>query len=71
MENDWINGVKPPNEEWVEVLSGSGEVQTAKAVYGRDGTLPHWETKDGLHCHPSRFNSWRPINAVQQNEGKE
>ena len=63
MENDWINNKKPPNEEWVEVLGGDGEIKIAMAVYGRDGTLPHWETKDGLHCHPSRFNRWRKIKA--------
>lgn len=61
MEREWINGRKPPNEEWVEVLSGDGKVNEAMAYYGRDGYSPHWRLRDGSCCHPSRFNSWRPI----------
>ncbi len=55
----WINGEKPPNEEWVEVQSGNGATTVAMAFYGRDGWRPHWRTVDGSSCHPSRFNTWR------------
>lgn len=57
----WVNGEKPPNEEWVEVLSGNKTVMVAKAVYGRDGYLPHWQTIDGELHHPSKFNVWRRL----------
>jgi len=58
-EPRWIDDA-PPNEKWVEVLDGQ-EILIAKAIYGRDGMLPHWKTKDGYHCAPDRFCKWREI----------
>src|SRR5688572_11059964 len=37
---------KPPNERPVEVERG-GRIVTATAIWGRDGTHPHWKLEDG------------------------
>jgi hypothetical protein len=57
-EPNWQKG-KPPNEEVVEVLDRDRIIR-ARAVWGRDGVLPHWESEDGNnHWSPSAFIQWR------------
>ena len=57
---EWKNGVKPPNEIWVQVKDGNSIIE-AMAFFGRDGYKPHWELRDGTYCAPSRFSHWREI----------
>jgi hypothetical protein len=54
----------PPNEVWVHTK----EYGRAKAVYGREGTLPHWETESGLHLEPRAITEWEEIDAIQSSE---
>lgn len=54
---DWQYG-KPPNEQWVEA-ERDGTVVTARAIWGRDGTLPHWEMEGGILISPQEFLRWR------------
>lgn len=53
----------PPNEQVVEVEYG-GKIIRVRAIWGRDGTLPHWEEENRNRLwHPSAFQRWRPISA--------
>ena len=65
MDREWINDRKPPNETWVEVMRGNGEILEAMAVYGRDGMRPHWRTREGHACDPSQFNRWRLLDSAK------
>lgn len=57
----WQAG-KPPNETLVEVEHKERGVIRARAIWGRDGTLPHWESEDrGILWSPNAFNRWRSI----------
>jgi len=52
---------KPPNERLVEV-EYSGNTIKVRAIYGRDGVLPHWESEDGTKSwSPDFFTSWQYI----------
>ena len=52
---------KPPNEELVEVEDGSAIIRV-RAIWGRDGLLPHWESEDkDTLWRPSAFQRWREI----------
>ncbi len=65
MSLEWRSD-KPPNEQWVEVKKGRHALK-ARAIWGRDGTLPHWEDCKWT-CYPvSAFAQWRPFPA---DEGK-
>lgn len=56
---DWQTG-KPPNEKVVEVEADDAGIIRVRAIWGRDGTLPHWESEDGDSVwHPSAFSRWR------------
>lgn len=57
---EWKNGVKPPNETWVQVKDGDSVIE-AMAFFGRDGYRPHWQLRDGTCCAPHRFNCWREL----------
>lgn len=60
--SEW-NYTAPPNEVVVEVES-DGKIIQVMAVYGRDGVLPHWSTKDGDKVWGHRqFDRWRSIDA--------
>jgi len=50
----------PPNETPVEVQLSDGEIITVRAIYGRDGCLPHWAACDSsaVWSH-NRFVRWR------------
>ena len=57
-EKEWQTG-KPPNEQVVEVEDGKRIIRV-RAIWGRDGTLPHWESEDrDTLWHPSAFSRWR------------
>jgi hypothetical protein len=50
----------PPSGTLVEVEL-DGNIIKAKAIYGREGILPHWESEDGT-CRPvEAFRKWRPL----------
>lgn len=50
---------KPPNEE-VVIVEYKGKLIKVLAIWGRDGTLPHWESEGrNSHWHPSAFSRWR------------
>jgi hypothetical protein len=54
----WRTG-KPPNEVVVEVMDGA-EVIRVRAIWGRDGMLPHWESEDRDTLYRvSAFDKWR------------
>ena len=54
----WQHG-KPPHRELVEVLH-NGRVIRVRAIWGCDGTLPHWESEDeDTLWHHSAFHEWR------------
>lgn len=54
----WQTG-KPPNEQVVEVKNGP-KVIRVRAIWGRDGVLPHWESEDGDKMWgASAFTRWR------------
>lgn len=56
---DWRDG-KPPNEQIVEVEDEDGRTIRVMAIWGRDGTLPHWESEDrNTHWNVSAFTRWR------------
>jgi hypothetical protein len=56
--SNWRTG-KPPNEVVVEVMDGA-EVIRVRAIWGRDGMLPHWESEDRDTLYrPSAFDKWR------------
>lgn len=60
-ENTWTTR-KPPNEEWVEVRDGpQGELIEVMAVYGREGSKPHWKDRQGRLFPPDAFRCWRPL----------
>lgn len=60
-KREWSTG-KPPNEVIVEALSYEGKVHHVMAFYGRDGTRPHWRTKDGSEQYPvDYFTKWREV----------
>ena len=65
MINNW-QYTKPPNEKWVEV-EYNAEIVKAKAIWGRDGTLPHWELANGILIEPHAFNRWRELNDNNNN----
>lgn len=50
----------PPDLAWVEVRDHNGTAHRARAVYARDGRLPHWQMADGAVCSV-RFLQWRPV----------
>jgi hypothetical protein len=57
--SSWQTG-PPPSGTLVEVEL-DGNIIKAKAVYGREGILPHWESEDGT-CRPvEAFRKWRPL----------
>jgi hypothetical protein len=62
--SEWQYG-KPPNETLVEV-EYEGTIYRVRAMWGRDGMLPHWESedRDTLWC-ASAFNRWREIKPVR------
>jgi len=54
---------KPPNEVLVEVEHDNYGIIRVRAIWGRDGTLPHWEMEDkSIVWGPNAFNRWRKIN---------
>ena len=56
---DW-KATAPPNEVWVEVKDGK-EVRVVRALWGRDGRLPHWEDPNGGVYGHKTFRLWRTI----------
>lgn len=59
--NRWQTG-KPPNETLVEVEDDQGRIVRARAIWGRDGTLPHWQSENAdTRWHPSAFGRWRKV----------
>lgn len=53
----WQTG-KPPNERVVEV-EYNGAVIRVRAIWGRDGILPHWESEDRNSVWPpNAFSRW-------------
>ncbi|MPZ20155.1 MAG: hypothetical protein GEV06_19890 [Luteitalea sp.] len=55
---EWETG-KPPNEVVVEVQHRRS-VLRARAIWGRDGVLPHWESEDrNTLWPPHAFTKWR------------
>jgi len=56
----WQHHAKPPNEVWVEVMSGNTAIE-AMAFFGRDGWRPHWQLRDGSSCSPGVFTTWRHL----------
>lgn len=60
-ELEWRK-TSPPNEVWVHVICpDTGNEIKARAIYGRDGVRPHWETEGGTLHEVSVFSKWRPI----------
>lgn len=61
----WQTG-KPPDLKVVEVKLGN-KIIRARAIWGRDGILPHWETEDsrsssaGCLFPPHAFAEWREL----------
>jgi len=56
----WETG-KPPNEEVVEVKRGR-QIIRVRAMWGRDGSLPHWEAEDrSVLWSPNTFTRWRRV----------
>ncbi len=54
---------KPPNERVVEVKNGP-DIIRVRAIWGRDGVLPHWESEDRNRLWgPSAFKQWRHVRA--------
>jgi hypothetical protein len=50
---------KPPNETLVEAELNGGIIRV-RAIWGRDGTLPHWESEDrSTVWSVQRFGRWR------------
>ena len=50
---------KPPDDTLVEV-EYEGAIIRVRAVWGRDGMLPHWESEDqDTLWRPSAFTRWR------------
>lgn len=65
--SDWQTS-KPPNEQLVEV-EYNGQVIRVRAIWGRDGTRPHWEDEDKNRLwSPSAFNRWRPAPPPERHE---
>ena len=62
MSDEWRYG-RPPNEEIVEAqLFSNDSILRLKAIYGRDGTRPHWTSEDEKMCwSPQSVRRWRPI----------
>ena len=59
---------QPPNEVLVEVEEGK-KIIRVMAFYGRDGTRPHWRTKNGSRAWPvSAFSRWREIEMKPKEE---
>lgn len=57
---EWETG-KPPNEQIVEV-EDEGRIIRVRAMWGRDGMRPHWESEDrDTLWAPSAFTRWRPV----------
>ncbi len=66
----WQTG-KPPNEQIVEV-EDEGQIVRVRAVWGRDGLLPHWESEDrDTLWSPSAFDRWREVEASGPSAEKE
>jgi hypothetical protein len=62
---------KPPSETLVEVKDDERGIIRVRAIWGRDGTLPHWESEDrGILWSPNAFKRWRPIGSVSVSEGE-
>lgn len=64
----------PPNEVLVEVddPDHAGGVITAMAIFGRDGTRPHWRSEDGDKLWPAEtFLRWRPLQQEGGNDGQD
>jgi hypothetical protein len=60
MDKPWQSG-KPPNEQLVEV-EDDGRVIRVRAIWGRDGTRPHWESEDrDTLWEPFAFKRWRVV----------
>jgi len=60
-EQPW-SMAKPPNEQPVEVELPDGRIIEAMAIYGREGTLPHWQLVQFNELRsPGTFRRWRPI----------
>lgn len=57
IERPWIYD-KPPNETDVEV-EHNGRVIVVRAIWGREGTLPHWRGNDGSCYGVRMFQRWR------------
>ena len=56
----WQTG-KPPNEKIVEV-EDAGDIIRVRAVWGRDGMRPHWESEDrDTLWSPDAFARWREV----------
>lgn len=57
MNREWQYG-KPPNETLVEV---DGPLRV-RAIWGRDGLLPHWESENRTTLWgPNAFTRWRHL----------
>lgn len=55
----WQAG-KPPHRQLVKVKDGR-KVIRVRAIWGSDGTRPHWESEDrNTFWEPSAFSMWRP-----------
>ena len=58
--SDWQNG-RPPSGRIVEV-DKEGQIVRVRAIWGRDGLRPHWESEDGDTLYsPSAFSRWREV----------
>ena len=65
---DWQTS-KPPNEQVVEV-EDEGRIIRVRAIWGRDGYVPHWESedRDTLWSVPT-FTRWRMPQGVDPAAG--
>jgi carbon storage regulator len=62
----------PPNEVLVEVddPDHAGGYIHVMAIYGGDGTRPHWRSEDGDQLWPvGTFLRWRPLQPESSQEG--
>ncbi len=67
---EWRNE-KPPNETLVEVEYEGGIIR-ARAIWGRDGMLPHWESEDrDTLWEPRAFSRWREVGSATQGASAE
>jgi len=61
MEDDIV----PPNEVTV-LVKYEGKWIKGKAIWGRDGTRPHWELENGISIEPKGIRQWRLLENKKQ-----